>query len=422
MTLGNRAHGKAHRLMLAGAAAALMAVAPGARAQSYTITNLVNSGENRPDGIPWYVFGPPSIDGTNIVFLTANAQVFATLDGIWGIDTSKSLTPVQLAGLTTPVPGGSGNFTGFGIPGNSTPTIANGTAVFYGTDSSGLPGIFAMPAGGGTISKIVTTATAAPDGGTFTQVGSATTNGKLVAFYGQTSAGHSGIYQSSTTGHGLKTLINNTTTLAARDGGDVPCPGNEGLDPNYFGAYTSPVASKSRVSFFATGIGDPSLYPNAIFDAVKTIYNNTADNCSSLTGDTNPNHVQITGYSADRLSNVVAFAAHDGSYAGIFATTGSNMKLERAYATTSTAVPGAGDDFTSFSGFALDKSGLGFVGNDATNGYSLYITAAARRPISVVALASQYGNIVLGDRSVSQGRMVFYTGSIFSNAIWLAAP
>jgi hypothetical protein len=48
--------------------------------------------------------------------------------------------------------------------------------------------------------------------------------------------------------------------------------------------------------------------------------------------------------------------------------------------------------------------------------------AAPGAAINTVATAKTYGNFVLGDRSISMGRIVFYTGNIFGNAIYLATP
>lgn len=412
----------AGRRVICALSALLSAAAIPAQAGSFTITNLVNSGQTRPDGLPWYVFGRPSIDAGNVVFLTANAQVFATLDGIWAIATAKSLTPVQMAGLNTPMPHGTGNFVNFGTSGGYEPTAAGGTLVFYGRDSTGLQGIYAMPETGGRISRIVDTATGAPGGGTFTLVGPATTNGPEVAFYGQTSAGHQGIYSAGKTGHGLRLVIDNTTTLPAHDGGNVPCPDNPGIDPVYYGTYSAPVYGKARIAFFATGIGDPSQYPNAIFTNAGAGYAGIADNCSPLQGDTAPRHVQITGYSADRLSATVAFGAFDGAYAGIFATQGSDTQTERRFVTTAAKVPGTKGMFTGFGPFAFDSSGLAFIGNDAVNGQSLYFTPGLGRPVGLVAAAGQFSNLTLSGRAVSGGQIVLWTGSIFFNAIYLAAP
>jgi hypothetical protein len=403
------------RMIAALALLALSVIAGGnADAQSFTVKTLLNSSQTRPDqNTPWYLFGPPALDQYQVIFMTKNAQVFATLDGIWDYDLTKS-APRKLAGLSTPVPGGTGDFSGFGLfyaSDNPLPTASGGWAVFYGTDANGVHGLYAVRESTGQIYKIVTTATIAPDGSAFSYFCCGRTNGKTVTFYGQT-ASRSGIFQATANGKNLATVIDDTTNLDAR---------GYGGGKNYYGGYHSPVIGASGIAFYATGVGDPSQYPNEIFQTNGAGgFVGVVDNLTPLKGDPKGlGHTQITGYSAAIDRTGYAFAAFDGSYAGIFTAGASIDAAAPDIVSTLTTVPGGGDKFSSFGGFAYDHSGVAFVGADSSFGQSVYFRTAGKGIVQIASGKSfYYPN--LGDLSVSKGSVAFSDGSIFSNALYIA--
>jgi hypothetical protein len=398
------------------ATAAFAFAAPGAEAQTYSVKTLVSSNLTRPDqNTPWYAFGPPVLDGTEVIFMTKNAQVFATLDGIWAYDTVHA-TPRKLAGLSTPAPGGTGNFTGFGLfyaSDNPLPSAGGGWTVFYGTDSAGVHGLYSADESTGEIYKIVTTATRAPDGDAFTYFAHARTNGKTLVFYGETKATR-GIFETNVKGHGLKTVIDGSTAENAR---------GYGGGKNYYGLYTAPILGPSEIAFYATGIGDPSQYPNEVFQTTgKGAVSGVADNLTPLKGDpAGLGHTQITGYSAALNANGYAFGAFDGAYSGIFQSTASLGATAPFVASTKMTVPGGKDKFSSFGAFSFDRTGVAFVGDDTAFGQSVYIRAFGKG-VFQIASGKTYYNPTIGDLSLSNGQLAFFDGSIYGNAIYLATP
>jgi hypothetical protein len=94
-----------------------------------------------------------------------------------------------VADTNTPIPGGTGNFTGFGF----FTQISNGITVFNGLGSSGQNGLYT--AIGGHLSVVADTNTPIPGGkGNFTNFGGFSFDGVSLAFYGAGSSGQAGDY------------------------------------------------------------------------------------------------------------------------------------------------------------------------------------------------------------------------------------
>ena len=320
----------------------LTAFAVSAKADGFKIVRLVD-GMNRsdlpcPPCTPFYIFYTPVISGDRVAFLSRNGPP----DGIWsGVVATKALT--KLAGLDTPVPGASGNFSAF-FGGTENPiTIGGGTVAFFGADAVGVLGLFTVPVGGGPLKKIATLNTIAPDGTKFTDIRRASTNGSNVVFYARTPDHFTGIYEATIFGRNLHTVIDDGTLLDARrdDGTSI-------ID--YFGNYGSPVIGKTSVNFYAGGVFDPSSGPNAIFQGQLGGYLDIADNATHLQGGTVAKHVRITAFSAAVGSNAVAFRAdQDTGFIGIFKSRG--LSYATAFVTTKSLVPGTARKFLTFYGF-----------------------------------------------------------------------
>ncbi len=340
--------------------ASVAAVAAGG---SYTITTLVDYTETRPDGnIPWSTNGTPALDGNYVLFMTLNLQ--GILDAIWSFDT-RTMTPTKLAGLSTPVPHGTGDFTGFGLffaDDNPSPTVGGGYAAFYGADADGVHGLYTVSEKGGKISRVVTTATLAPDDHeAFTYFTQARLNGTKIVFYGMTS-GIAGIYEANLDGTGLTTVIDIDTHLGAR---------GYGHGKGYYNYYSTPQIGKSQVTFYATGVGNPSTYPNEIFTRVGNGYPGVADNLTPLGDDpAGLGHTEIGGFSAAVENSDVAIEAWDGFYYGIFEPSGGISRIAKRLVSSTERVPGTKDTFAScnppgtpnpsscFFGFSFDSTGL----------------------------------------------------------------
>jgi len=133
-------------------------------AQGFSISKIIDQNTPRPDGQgPFQNPHNPSTDGRYVVWSEEGGDY-----SIWSADlTTMKLT--RLADTTTPVPGGTGNFTGFTQIGGGPYAgfniiVRNGMAVFAGIDSAG-NGLYSVPAAGGAIKRIVNYNTALPNGG-----------------------------------------------------------------------------------------------------------------------------------------------------------------------------------------------------------------------------------------------------------------
>jgi hypothetical protein len=129
-------------------------------------------------------YGPtiPTISGTNVAF---NGQG----GGRFGVYASISGTVTRIADNTITAPGGTGAFTGFGIA----PAIS-GSQVAFVAQSSGRIGVYT--GSGGTVTRVADTTTAAPGGGTFSNFSPVTValSGGRVVFRAMTSLGQDGIF------------------------------------------------------------------------------------------------------------------------------------------------------------------------------------------------------------------------------------
>ena len=123
----------------------------------------------------------PSIDNGAIAFLVQGDGIYlATLEG--------SITPVALVG--TPIPGGTGNFTGFDP---DSPSHRDGIVAFRGFGPSGQEGIYASI--GGSPTKVINLSDSL-DGKTLTHLflGYEAVSGNQIAFAAQFANGSRGIY------------------------------------------------------------------------------------------------------------------------------------------------------------------------------------------------------------------------------------
>jgi hypothetical protein len=206
----------------------------------------------------------PSVSGTTVVFGGTNGAGGTSL----GIFSSAGGGPVTVvANTSTPVPGGTGNFTSFTDPvnGPSVPSVS-GSNVVFGAQGGGRFGVYVSLAG--TITPVATNLTTAPGGtGAFTSFGiTPAVSGSAVGIYG-VSPGRAGIYEWTQAG-GLTRVADTTTAVPGGTGtfaGFTPGPGSfpVSLDGGHVafvgtnsggqaGVYTDLTGSLAKV----VGVGD----------------------------------------------------------------------------------------------------------------------------------------------------------------------
>jgi len=394
---------------------AMFALPSAAMAAGYTIIAPLK-GKTRPDlppGTPFYLWTTPSISGDYVVFTSRNGPP----DGVWSyhIPTKKLR---KLAGLDTKVPGGKGKFKTISDPGNDfLTTVGGSTVVFFGRDQDNVLGIYAVPVEGGEIARIVSTNMNVP--GTtekFNDLRTAATNGTTVVFWGNRPSNVSGIYQAPISGTSRKKVIDGKQPLDART--------LNGPSVDYYGLYTRPTIGKTYIQFSAGGLFDPVTGPNALFRA-NNGFNDIADNMTKLEGGTAKQHVRISGSSAAVGSSAMAFIADEPNtgYIGLFKI--KNLNNAEVFVSTKTDVPGKPRKFAQFYGFGYDTSGLAFTATYKTttgvNQSVWFVAAPGDKPVHIASSDDYYLPIV-GDRSVSNGRIVFSEATNYAETFYLATP
>lgn len=384
----------------------------GAEASDYRIIRLIN-GIDRPDlpcCVDFRLWPTPVIEGDRVAFLSRSG---GPPDGVWiGNITTRQLT--KLVGPDTPVPGGSGNFSAFNGDPDKRLTIGGGRIAFFGTDQGGVLGLFVVSVNGGPIARIATIGGAAPGGGNFTQLAFASLNNNFITFKGTTST-TTGVYRATVSGANLVNLRDTNDHLDAR----TP----SGTADDYFNLYTRPLMlTGNDIAFYASGLFDPVTGPSAIFSFPNV---RLADNMTALAGAPDDSHVRIIDLSTGIGTGRVAFHADqpNNGFQGLFRTTGPNSAP--SFVTNNTPVPGTTREFSSFGGFGYDASGVAFTGfSPLPSGTenSVNFVAGLGAPVIRIAASPEYFLPVVGDRSLSQGRIAFMENSNFADTIYVAVP
>ncbi len=128
-----------------------LAVAGRITSRAYAITTVINGTVNTVNLSGSYFFDSPSISNGSVVHRTTS---FTSGPTIVSVNTNLGGTVSQVAGAntftTTSIPGGSGNFTGFGEA-----SIDNGTIAFLGNGSNSQQGIYTTF--GDSLTKVIAT-------------------------------------------------------------------------------------------------------------------------------------------------------------------------------------------------------------------------------------------------------------------------
>jgi uncharacterized protein (TIGR03437 family) len=326
--------------LVAGLWLSLPQAAPG---QAFVYTKVLDFQTARPDGAGAFNIGAvttPSFDGQWVVFRDNGPFGGISLSSIWSYNIHDR-TFHKLAGLSTPVPGGTGNFSSVQLE-DTAPFVRNGTVVFLGRDSNPgqyNQGLYAVPAAGGAIVRIANYQTADPSGGHFTifdadgkQAGGFSFDGTAVVFSAQGSTGVTG---------GYSALPNGSSLAMVADGAHP----YHAIAPNTPSLFTSPAVAGNNVVM--AGL-DPANGYNGLY--LGTVGGNGAliellNSSQALPGDPTAN--RRTHFDAPVLaidSTLIVFRASDPnapSFFGLYTTNFSSHTITRIVDVNST-LPGLG--------------------------------------------------------------------------------
>ena len=260
----------------------------------------------------FFMTGTPSVpsigsDGS-IAFFGAGSG------GQQGVYVSAQGPPIRIADTATAIPGGTGNFMAFSIPGNPVSPAISGTSVaFFGAGTGGQQGVYGASVSiTGPPIKIADTTTAIPGGtGTFTTfAGNPSLSGDSVAFVGSGIGGQQGVYGASVSHNGPPIKIADTTTAI---------PGGTGTFTTFAG---NPSLSGDSVAFVGSGIGgQQGVYGASVSASGPPI--KIADTSTAIPGGTGT----FTGFDNVSLSATdVAFLGFGASgQQGIYDMTGGTL-------------------------------------------------------------------------------------------------
>ena len=286
--------------------------------------------------------------------------------GQQGIYRMMNGPPIKVADTNTAIPSGSGNFNSFFITGPPIlPSIgSDGSVAFFGAGSGGQQGVYVM-ANGPPI-RLADTATAIP-GGTgnfmaFTIPGnpiSPAISGSSVAFFGAGTGGQQGVYGASVSMSGPPIKIADTATAI---------PGGSGT----FTAFTgNPSLSGDSVAFLGSGLGGQQGVYGASVSAVGPPIK-IADTNTAIPGGTGSFNSFIPGnpiMPAISGTSVAFYGAGGGGQQGIYISQqGPPIKI----ADTNTAIPGGTGTFTGFGDVSLSATDVAFLGFGASGQQGIY--------------------------------------------------
>jgi hypothetical protein len=246
-------------------------------------------------------FTPPSVGRGRVAFLGAGAG------GQQGVYTDIGGALVRVADLSTPVPGGSGTFTGFGGLQGLPDTDGVGVA-FGATGAGGRPGVYRTA--GGAVVRVADTDTPQPGGaGAFQNLSGASIDGPDVAFFGSREeaamTSRAGIYLES---GGVLTVVADT---------DTPVPGGTGT----FVEFGDPSVDGGTVVFFGEDGRDG---PTGIYTWEAGVLSALVDTDTPVPGGVGTFSGFGPGVSTD--GGNVAFLGYDGAGTpGFYVTFGGSL-------------------------------------------------------------------------------------------------
>jgi hypothetical protein len=288
------------------------------------------------------------------------------------------------------IPSTGGKFTGFGLP-----TPAQGAIAVVGVGSQGTAGVYVKS--GELLTRIADTTTPVPGGaGSFTSFREIDFDAQgAIAFAGTDASGAFGVYASSFPGHPPVGRIADTRT---------PIPGSAGS----FDFFGNPTVSDAGVAFFAHAANSPA--GTGLFFATGGALRAVASLKTPV-----PNAAgTFNGFGSPVMSgDTVAFHAEgtNGSD-GIYTQTGSGPLA--VVADLATPVPGGQGTFQSFSlnDPSIDGANVAFLANYETNKFGIFARVQGKLVRVLTSDDTLNGagilNLGISLNQLSQGVLAFY--------------
>lgn len=395
-------------------------------AETFVFTKIVDTNDPVPGkaGTLFLPASEPSLDGATVAF--RNGGAFAW-DSIW--TQRPGAPPLKLVDLNTPVPGGIGNFSSFFVAFSAPgiPSVRGGSVVFAGRDSNPNGGfnvgLYAVPAAGGPVTRVVDYNTAVPGGSSNFKGGLAdfSLDAGRVAFQGS-GDGNSGIFGANLNGSGLAALAD----------------ANHPAHPEFtfpVSNFSAPFMSGNTAAFFGNTVFDPSNGYNALYTvsaATGFAYTEWATSNQPLPG--NPNGNFHTRFNAPRLDgSTLAFRADDSNsnpdFVGLYTSKAPGTAFTKI-ADVTDRLPALGTlTSNSFGSYALSGDQVAFTAVDDQGKQGFYLSTGG--VISQVLTTGDFGpfadtharvnGVSIGREAVSNGQILFQAFGA-ATGVYLASP
>jgi hypothetical protein len=424
------------------------------RVRAFGLVRVADLNTPIPEGIGNFTFlWEFELSGRNVAFLGSGAS------GQEGIYLFNGASVARVADQNTPIPHGSGTFTGF-----SAPVLSGGNVAFRATGASGQEGIYLF--NGTSLTRMADLTTAIPDGSgdIFTSVGGPLLSGGNVAFRGTGASGQEGIYLFNGTAlarvadrytlvpSGIGTfrgfsgvaLSGSNLALEGLSGGEPLFPGffeDEGIYffnganlvrvadlmtaipdgngtfasqsfyPRPPNAFSGPVLSEGNVAFLGRGSGQEGIY---LFDGASLM--RIADRATAIPNGSGT----FTRFSPPMLSGRNVAFAHANS--GIYLFNGTTLLR---VADQATPLPDASGTVGFLSFFAVSGENVAFVSGALGEGIYLFNgTDLARVADVTTPIPDGSGTFEFFTAIALSGRYVAFRGFAApgNSGIYLATP
>ncbi|MCK8600622.1 DUF7453 family protein [Desulfoferrobacter suflitae] len=311
------------------------------------LTTPIPGGEGNFTG-----FGFPKISGANVAFYAEGASQA-------GIYLHNGTSLLRVADYNTPIPNGSGAFEFFGS------SLVSASHVFFGASGPlGQSGIYAFD--GSTLEKRVDLNTAIPGGaGNFSSITAFWISGASVAFLGSGPGVGSGIYLSD--GATLSKVVDTNT----------PIPDGTGNFSNFEPSFR---ISGGKVTF--KGLGSGGQQGVYLFDGsvLRKVADLTTDIPPVVTGVSN----RFTSFHFPIINTgSVVFQAIGAVIEGIYHYRGSTLS---SVADTATPIPGGSGNFTGFAGYDNSGCNVVFRGQGSSAQEGIYLGTPSNPSLPAVLL------------------------------------
>lgn len=346
-------------------------------ASAVSLTLIADTNTPIPNGtgnFTQFTFSP-TLSGGTVAFRAAGNG------GQQGIYTGDGTSLTRVADLTTPIPDGVGNFTGFSS-GARVGISASGIA-FSGFGSSSQQGIYTTIGGG--LSKVVDRNTQTPEGtGTYTSFSTVDLSGTTIGFGGSRSGSPAQVGLYTVSGGGAPVLVVNNNT---------PLPSGGGT---FSGTQFSPLIVSGTSAVFR-GLGPANVPVLALSSG--GVLTSLVDTSTAIPGGTgNFTGLAFPDYNG---TTMVFTAAGSNSQSGLYASTGGTVSL---LADTNTPIPEGMGNFTTFFASAINADGLVATLASGSNGQSgIYLSDGSALSKVVAVGDSIEGHTVSGVSLVAGG-------------------